>query len=547
MRIDLFKWFGEAPKYTPEMLPDGFAQRAINCDLSGGILAPMRGVRDIKALGVYGVKTIYKFGYQSENEGDWWFAFNQHVDVAKTQVFDDVEERTYFTGPWPTGASKLRKTRFDLATQGAGPYPSVWLDGSIPKPDTPVITMVSGDSDTSVEPEARFYVATFVTTWDEESEPGPTSARVTYRPGNTVAISGIPQPPSGANNVNRVRLWRWTDTGDAEGDIRMVVELPVGTTEFIDNIATIDLSASVLATRGWDAAPEGLIGLRNLPNQMAVAHKGFDVYLCEPQAYYAWPIKYVQSLDGKVIATAGYGQALVALTENKTFIGYGTDPESINLVKAEVPADCGGTTSARSVVADVGGVVYANRHGLVSLGSGGGALITEKYMGKEEWSAFSPDSVLGAMDGGKYMAFWQSGDSSGGLVLDPNVQGLVRTNIHATAAHQHNGRLYLAIGDRLCAWGEGDELELTWRSKRFTLPSRVNFSVMRVIADGYPLTVNVYAGGKQRVSKIVRSNDEVTLKAGYTADDLEVEIVSRHAVRRLTIAETPEELADVSA
>lgn len=547
MRIDLFKWFGEAPKYQPEMLPDGFAQAAINCDLSGGILAPLRGLRDIKALGVFGVKSIYKYGYQSENEGDWWFAFNQQVDVAKTQIFGDVEERTYFTGAWPSGQSRLLKTRFDLAIQGGGPYPVAWLDGSIPKPESAVLTLVTPGANTTVEPEARFYAATFVTTWDEESEPGPTSVRVTYREGDSVAITGIPQPPTGAHSINRVRLWRWVDTGDAEGDIRMVVELPVGTTSFTDNIPTIDLSSSVLRTRGWDAAPEGLQGLRNLPNQMAVAHKDYDVYLCEPQAYYAWPIRYVQPLDGKVIALAGYGQALVALTEDKTYIGYGTDPDSINLIKAEVPDNCGGTTSSRSVVSDVGGVLYGNRHGLVSLGGGTARLITEKYMGKEEWAEFGPDSILGAMSGGKYMAFWERGDDSGGLVVDPDVQGLVRTSIHATAAHQYNGRLYLAVDDRLCAWGEGDKLELTWRSKRFTLPSRVNFSVMRVLADGYPLTVNIYAAGKRRASKLIRSNDEVTLPSGYTADDLEVEIVSRHAVRRVTIAETPEELADVSA
>lgn len=546
MWIDLFKWFGEAPKYKPEMLPDGFAQLAVNCDLSGGILAPMRGLRDIKALGVAGVRSIYKYGYQSADEGNWWFAFDRHVDVAKTQVFGDVEERTYFTGDWPAGAVRLQKTRFDLAIAGQGPYPAVWLDGSIPKPGSAITVLVTGGNQ-AVEPESLFYTTTFVTSWDEESEPGPTSARVIRHEGGTAQVSGIPNAPSGAHTINRVRLWRWVDTGDAEGDIRMVAELPIGTTTFTDNIATIDLSASTLQTKGWDAAPEGLKGLRNLPNQMAVAHKDFDVYLCEPQAYYAWPVEYVQSLDGKVMATAGYGQALVALTENKTYIGYGTDPESINLVKAEVPDNCGGTTSARSVVADVGGVVHANRHGVISLGSGGATLITEKYMGKEEWAAFSPDTILGSMDGGKYMAFWETGDQSGGLILDPDVQGLVRTSIHATAAHQHNGRLYLAVDDRLCAWGEGDELELIWRSKRFTLPSRVNFSVMRVLADGYPLTVNLYAGGKRRVSKVVRSNDEVTLKSGYTADDLEVEIVSRHAVRRVTIAETPEELADVSA
>lgn len=546
MRIDYTKFSGEAPIAAPISLPEGFAQLAINCDLSGGTLGPLRGPRDIKALGVVGVKSLYKFGSESEVEGDWWFAFDQPVSVAKTQIFGDVEERTYFTGPWPTGPSKLRKTRADLAIQGAGPYPVAWLDGGIPAPGSALTVSASGGS-TAVEPESRVYTVAFVTTWDEESEPGPASPRVVVNVGGTVVVGGLPALPAGAHAIDRIRLYRSVYVGDEEGDVRLVVELPVGTTSFSDDIATENLPSNVLQTTGWDGPPEGLEGLMNLPNQMAVAYKGFDVYFCVPQAYYAWPVANAQALDGKVMGLGGYGQALVALTKNKTFVGYGTDPESINLVKAEIPPECAGTTSTRSVVSETGGVVYANRFGLVSLSSGGANLVTKLWVGEKEWAQFSPDTMLGILNGGSYIGFYQSGDYSGGVIVDPDGAGLVRTSVYATAAHQFNGRTYLAIADRLAAWGEGSYLPYTWRSRRAVLPRDACMSYIRVIADSYPVQVKVIANGKLRATKTVESDAVHNLKTGYSADNFEIEVSGLARVRRITMAETTEELGDVAA
>lgn len=544
MRIDLNKFFGEAPSFSPVSLPDGFAQLALNCDLSGGTLAPMRGPRDVMALGVPGVRTIYKYGYQNASETQWWFAFNQHVHIAKTQVFDDVEERTYWTGPWPTGASRLRKTRFDLATTGPGPYPAAWLDGSIPAPGSAPLVFASGGS-TTVEPERRAYTATFVTTWDEESENGPVSARISVNVGGSVELTGLPVPPAGAHAINRKRIWRTVYVGGEAGDVRLVAEIPAGQLTYTDNIPNEDLPVNSIATNGWDAAPEGLDGLIGLPNQMAAAHKGFDVYFCAPQAYYAWPTEYVQPLDEAVVALGVNGQSVIALTKNKTYAGYGLDPESINLVKAEIPSQCGGTVSARSVISEAGGVSYVNRNGLISLSGSGASVVTEKYFGREEWGALAPHTMLSAMSGNTYLAFYDNG-SPGGIVLSPDAPGVIRTNIHATAAHKFDGRLYLAVNDRLVCWDEGDPLQYTWRSRKHILPSPANMAVGKVIASNYPVTIRLYADGVLRGTKNVTSRNEFALPSGYLAEEFEIQIEGTSRVERVVVAETSAELADVA-
>lgn len=546
-RINLDRFFGEAPVATPISLPEGFAQIALDCDLRSGVLAPIRAPRQVMALDVVGVKSIHKFGYQSTVEGDWWFAFNQPVSVAKVQLFDDVEERTYFTGAWPAGGSKLRKTRHDLAIQGAGPYPSAYLDGSVPAPtDAPTVSAAGGD--TNVEPQSWVYLRTFVTTWDEETEPGPPSPRVTVNVGGTVTVGNLGAIPSGSHAINRQRLYRTSFTTGGEGDYQLVAELPAGQATYEDSTPQAELEMNVLATRGWDAAPDGLTGLKNLPNQMAVAHKGFDVYFCVPGAYYAWPIQYAQSLDAAVVAVGGYGQYVVATTGSKTYLGYGTDPEGIILTKAEIPPECSGCVSARSFVSESGGVVYANRNGLVSLSGAGAVLMTKLYADKDAWSAYKPETMLGVLDGARYLGFYDTGTVQRGLIVDPNVQGIVHTTVHATAVHQHDGRTYIAVGDQLQVWDEGSTfLPYTWKSRKYTFPDPFNMSVGKVIADSYPVTLKLFAKGVLKATKVVTSNEEFSLPGKYTASEFEVQLEGLGKVRRVVVAESPEELDDVAA
>lgn len=546
MRLVYNKFFGTMPLVeNPAALPEGFAQVALNCDLSGGALAPMLGYRNVGALGVAGVKSIHKFGYQSADELQWWFAFNQDVDCAKAPVVDDVEERTYFTGPWPSGASKLRKTRLGLGNSGAGPYPASYLDGSIPAPtNTPACAPSGGD--TEVEPEVRVYVETFVTTWNEESEPGPPSARVTTYVGGTVSISNLSPLPSGAHTIDRRRIYRTSYIGNSQSDTQFVVELPVGTTTYEDTLTQQQLG-TLLKTEGWDAAPEGLMGLTRLANQMAAAYKGFDVYFCVPGAMYAWPVEYAQPCDNPIVALGAYGEAVVALTKGVPYIGFGTDPEQIVMTRAQVPESCAGCESKRSVVSSPGEVFAVTAHGAVMFAPTGAKLITEKYVTKKQWSGYAPSSMLGALSGNKYILFYDNGTVQRGLILDADVPGFVETDLFATARAQVNGKLYLSSQDNLVCWGEGAALTYRYRGRRQVFPTPVNMSVGKVISDAYPLTLRLYAGGVLRATKTVTSSNEFTLPPGYTADDCEVEVEGTGRVTAIAVAESSEELQNVGS
>ena len=66
----------------------------------------------------------------------------------------------------------------------------------------------------------RLYVYTWVTAFDEESEPCPISADVLWQSGMTVTLSGFQATPAGRNITK-------SDSGACGVNLSKVIELPV--------------------------------------------------------------------------------------------------------------------------------------------------------------------------------------------------------------------------------------------------------------------------------------------------------------------------------
>jgi hypothetical protein len=133
--LKIQKFFGEAPKISPELLPDTVAQFAYNLDLYSGDLIPYRRPELIVDLDKTGtVKTIYPMTDPSTGDTKWlhWVT---DVDIATAQVEGDTTQRIYFTGD---GAPK--STNYTLATSGSQ-YPTQSYVLGLPLPTAiPVAT-----------------------------------------------------------------------------------------------------------------------------------------------------------------------------------------------------------------------------------------------------------------------------------------------------------------------------------------------------------------------------------------------------------------------
>lgn len=109
---------GEVPRIAPRLLESQQAAQAVNCDVTQGLLRPLRSPGMVQALPAP-AQTIFKHAV------DGWLSWPDRVDVVKSAIFDADGER-------PLG---------QLLMTGARDYPTMYLAGGevfrlgIPRPD----------------------------------------------------------------------------------------------------------------------------------------------------------------------------------------------------------------------------------------------------------------------------------------------------------------------------------------------------------------------------------------------------------------------------
>ena len=539
MRIALRAFSGIAPRVDPRRLGEINAQVALNCDLRNGTLRALRGTSAVAALTKPGtIRTIYRFGQTIGDESLYWFHWADDVDVARGQIAGDVDERTYFTGDSAYGHPRVTKASIALA--GGTNYPMASYRLGVPFPASPpTYGGVTGPEEGVTE--TRQYVYTYVTGDGEESAPSLPLA-VLAKETHSVTLNNLLVAPAGDYNITAKRIYRTVSTASTPTDYQFVDQISAATTTYIDSKATQDLGETIPSI-DWDMPPVGLKGLVNLPNGMMAGFVGNDVYFCEPYRGFAWPTKYIQSVDAPVVGLGVFAETLVVLTKGLPYVMWGTDPNTVTSRKSELTEAC---VSKRSIVSMSGGVIYASPNGLVMIGPSGGQLLTGGIIDKEFWTSLNPSSIEAYHYDGRYIAFYDNG-TPGGFQFDPADGNQPFSMIEATAQAGYNDlvrdALYLNMGGTVRQWDEGGApYTYLWRSKIHEAPHQINFGWGQVIAGAYPLTLRVYADGELKHSQVVSNREPFRLPSGYLADDWELELTGTNKVTAVYLAQGIDEL-----
>lgn len=404
-------------------------------------------------------------------------------------------------------------------------------------------------SDTALEDiEARAYVYTYVnSTTYEEGPPSPASSVITCRDGDTVQVSGFGTAASPfTSNVGSYRIYR-TLSGSDSTDYYYVGTLGTIGGTFVDTVRN-DTLGDVLASDEFEPPDPTLKGLVALANGALAGFVGSVVWLSEPNQPHAWPYK--KYIDADIVALAPLGDSLLVLTVRGPYIIAGAHPRSMLPRRLEVDQPC---VSKRSVAVFGDGVLYASQDGLVWVRQSGFSIVTEPYLTKREWRNYYPSSLRGAVFDGLYYGFYDNGGGTRGtIVIDPAdpTAGLTTSAVYSRAP------VYVPEVDELVfadtanvdirkwnAW-TGTARTYTWRSGVLAAPYPMNPSALRVVADSYPVTVNVYADGVLKATRSPANADAVRLPGGYLASTFEIEITGTSRVRQVQMAETLAELAD---
>lgn len=539
MLLRITNFSGIAPQIDKHLLATNMAQTAINCRLTGGVLGAFRDTRSIAVDPQAGhARSIYRFGQNEPDESLFWLTFNRDTDVAKGQIAADLNERTFFAD-----GVKPKKTNYTMAVGGSGAsYPhSVW-DTAIPAPTAAPIVSMSGGAGTGTA-ETRYYIYTYVTSWSEESIPSPVSASVNVKSGETVRISAMTAPIVGNYDVQFIRIYR-TATGKTATDFQFVAEIPVATHIYDDSTLQEDLG-EVCPAIEYDAPPDTLSGLVNLPNGIMAGFSGSDVFFSEPFLPFTFPSKYSLTLDYPVVGLGVSGSTLVAVTKGNPVVVTGIDPSAMSSEKLFLQQSC---VSKRSIVNMGNGVMYASPDGLVMVSESGPYIVTSDSYSVREWAALHPETITACQYNSQYYAFFSGG---GGLIVDPAPQQsvIVQHNLTVTAAFndlQLDG-LCLAGDGFIRRWDNGTGyLTYTWKSKRFEMPKPANFVWGQVlVSNGGPVTLRIYADNALVHTQVVLNDDPFNLPSGFLAKYWEMELTGTGTVRAASLAQTIEELQSV--
>lgn len=537
--IDIKAFSGIRPLVDPLLLEVPEATVAQNVQLTSGTLAPLLGTTTLKALTKSAPKTIWRYG-TSDVETEHWLEFAADTDVMASPLPTDVWGRAY----WTDGV----KPKYGPATAilSGSSYPGASYDLGIPAPD--VTPTVAGSAPTVASTtESRTIVITYVSAYGEEGPPSAASAVMPLDPAQAATYSNLGSAPSGAYNIATKRIYRSSTVGSA-AQFQFVAEIPVSQTSYTDTVNQADLG-EVLPSELWVAPPVELKGLRMMASGAAIGFVGNTAYLSEPNLPHAWPHKY--PIDFQIVGVAVFRQTAVLLTNAFPFALNGADPSAMSPEKLELRQAC---VSKASIVETGDGVIYASPDGLVSVGSGGMAMLSDKHFTRKQWQALNPSSIRAFQHDGRYIALYTKTDGVRGmLIFDPTGQGpfLTASDMNAAAAitaaysDARTDTLYLAQSGNIVRYNAGNALTYAWKSKPFRLPVPTNLGAAAIEAAAFPVTVKIYADGALKQTKTVTNRKPFKLKSGFKALEWQFEISGATEVKRLRAATSVSELTQL--
>lgn len=472
MLIDIPIFSGARPLVDPRLLEPTQAQVADNCLVSSGALKSLRRMRPEARL-PRGVQDFLLYDGQ-------WVPFYEEVSVCRSTVNADAQGRMYYTGK-TSGAMMFRRAL------GGGASSAVKL--GVPQPEATPTAVVQGTGDEAAI-YTTYYLYTLVTDLGEESAPSPASGVIDVRTGQGVLVQNLALPDmAGRNPVVSKRLYRG-NSGTKETKEQLVAELPASAVSYLDTVLSSALGEA-LVTEGWLPPPDGLQGLTALRGGSLAGFLGNKVYISEPFAPYAWPRKYVQSLEHNVAAIAATGGFLAVLTDASAYLVPCDDVTATAPTRLEGYTPCAGP---RGVASMRQGVVFPGVDGLylVAGGSTTAQHLTAGIIAPDEWEALRPASFRAFGLGDRYICFYEDAEGArGGFVFDmASPSYLLGLGLHATCGwlEPEGRKLHLGYerdGRTSVALWEGEEAVYSaqWRSKVFRFPAPLRMAAARVEGD----------------------------------------------------------------
>lgn len=417
---------------------------------------------------------------------------------------------------------------------------------------------VDGLANAVIDPqqqETLVYAYTFVTQFGEESQPSPLSRNIVWSPGQSVRVNGMAAAGQGPRFTKK-RIYRSATSASGGTDLYLIAEINEGDTFFDDVPDTVPLQEAC-PSLDYNVPPDALAGLTAMPNGMMVGFAGRDIYFCEPWQPHAWPAKYKQTTNDKIVGLATAGATLIVLTKGVPYVLEGAHPEAMRMERIEVNFPC---IAKRSIV-DLGySVAYASDEGLVQIDRSGARMVTEDLFTPEQWRLLKPGTIDASQHRGRYVFSYDNLETPPKRdmqIIDLTPGGdpfVIRGGWLPRCWHFEIGNTrtwFMDTGGRVYQFDapSGPFVPFRWRSAPFALPFFTNFGALLVegdkITSSQRMSCKIFADGRLRHTETV-ANRVVRLPSGFSAKVWEVEIIGNFQIYGVHMARTVDELKNRS-
>ena len=556
MRIKVANFLGEFPRIHNTKLKDTAAEKAINVDVTSGVLRPFYNIALKQSLNDMGAETKAIHFYKFPNiEG--FFQFVDHVDVAYSPIADDQYRRVYWSGDSRDNGHLLYSYTPKL-TQGLNHNPSIWYRVGVPAPThAPIIqsqtTNYTEEELSDLSDEARLYVYTYVTETGEESAPSPSSALV-YIPhdNSSVTLSGLLTDTTASTGrfIKYKRIYRSATDSSGNADLFFIAQIEAAATTYTDSKDGDSINTNdPLPTKTWDEPRQNMKGLGVTPNGVNYAFIDKIACFSEPYHPYAWSRDYEITLQYDIVAMGHYEDYVICATTGTPYLISGVDPSSTSVNELPLNEPC---ISKRSLVSMATCVCYASPNGVVMAYGSTAKLVSDSFFDKDTWTALKPESIHAVEHRGKYLFFYDNGVKKGAFLFDPlQVDfGIVELDIWfkaATRHHQTERLFFLDLDNKVYEFQDTAAIKkpYIWRSKLFDVGGDgTRLLACSVIADSYnDVTIKVYADNQLLYTREVTSRKPFRLPNHSRRFDWQFEITATDQVREISLANTMLELS----
>lgn len=342
----------------------------------------------------------------------------------------------------------------------------------------------------------------------------------------------------------------------------------------LDDLPDEELGYAAMSNHYY-APPENLQGLISLPDGVLVGFEGKNLWFSEPWDYHAWNCNL--NLDDCIKKVIYCDGQIYVLTDGHPYVVGSQSPDKscrccrpVVRQSLSFPILCPESATKLN-----NGVMWASHDGMVVMRGASVTVSTDRYIDRDEWASWRPETMRGTMYKGRYHGFsdfvtrlgehdkvlakgfiWDYGDSNyadGDVGLDSN---LITHDIPAWTTHvTRDGFLFLAYGKEIRRWeGSADPLRFVWRSVVNVENGMMNYSCAKVVSEDHyrvqpmarELTFSLYADGRKVFQRTIKDGKVFRLPRNNYGIDYEVEISGFCEVNEIHMATSMPELTLVN-